>query len=56
MTEEDRPMLLNNESINFGSMFGNINMHVPEESNRIFKNCEYFEGRELHRIDSPQRE
>jgi hypothetical protein len=42
MTEEDRPMLLNNESINFGSMFGNINMQAPEESNRIFKSCEYF--------------
>lgn len=35
--------MLTNESINFGSLFGNITMHMPEESNRIFR---YLEGEE----------
>ena len=56
MSEDDRPQMLTNESINFGSLFGNINMHMPEESNKIFQNYTYSEVRELNRGESPQRD
>lgn len=52
MLEDERQMTINHESIGLGTLLGNINIHQIEDSNKLFKNYEYFEARELN-VQSP---
>jgi hypothetical protein len=45
MAEDSRALMLNNDSLQFSSMFGHANIFPPEESNRLFKPCEAFDVR-----------